>query len=158
LHHSNGCIAVTLGGYSASNFEGSANHPGITLGYRLTVGEKVLVYISDTEPFGEAAVTRHLSKPPNLDYLTRNADLLIYDAQYTPQEYVHRHGLGHSSYLDALQLAQQARAKHLVLFHHDPNHTDADIDNIIFRCRSWQKQQQVSFICDAAAEDNTIVL
>ena len=66
---------------------GMLNHPGCTLGYRLTANGKVLAYTTDNEPFGEAAASRHLVKPSRHTSLVRDADLLIQDAQYTPEEY-----------------------------------------------------------------------
>src|SRR5262244_2656792 len=59
---------------------GVLNHPGCTLGYRLTAKGKVLAYTTDNEPFGEAAASRHLVKPSRHTSLVRDADLLIQDA------------------------------------------------------------------------------
>lgn len=135
------------------------NHPGRALGYRLSAEGKVLVYTTDNEPFGNSPASHHLVAPPNHLALARNADLLIQDAQYTPEEYApHRVGWGHSTYLDALHLAQEANAKRLVLFHHDPSHNDAEIDYILAQCRLWIKQHQLPFACMAAAEGMQITL
>jgi ribonuclease BN (tRNA processing enzyme) len=138
---------------------GLVNHPGCALGYRLMAEGKVLVYTTDNEPFGEALASRHLVQPSHHLHLARDADLLIQDAQYTPEEYKpHRIGWGHSTYLDALSIAEQAHVKRLVLFHHDPSHTDADIDHIVTQCRAWIKHHQLSFTCVAAAEGIQITL
>jgi ribonuclease BN (tRNA processing enzyme) len=88
-----------------------------------------------------------------------DADLLIQDAQYTPEEYApSRIGWGHSTYLDALQIAQQARVKRLVLFHHDPGHSDTDIDHIVAQCQAQIVQQGLNMECLGAAEGAVLVL
>ena len=135
------------------------NHPGCTLGYRLTADGKVLAYTTDNEPFGDAAASQHLAKPARHVSLARDADLLIQDAQYTPEEYApHRVGWGHSTYLDALQIAQQAHVKRLVLFHHDPSHSDAEVDAIVARCQAQIVQQGLDIECLAAAEGSVLIL
>jgi ribonuclease BN (tRNA processing enzyme) len=138
---------------------GMLNHPGCTLGYRLTANGHVLAYTTDNEPFGAAAASRHLVKPPRHMPLVHDADLLIQDAQYTPEEYTpSRIGWGHSTYLDALQIAQQAHAKRLVLFHHDPSHSDTDIDHIVTQCQAQIAQQGLNIECLGAAEGAVLVL
>jgi phosphoribosyl 1,2-cyclic phosphodiesterase len=137
---------------------GVLNHPGRSLGYRLVADSKVLVYATDNEPYGETAESRHLIQPPSLPYLARQADLLIQDAQYTPEEYPYHLGWGHSTYLDALQLAQHARVQQLALYHHDPGHNDAAIDHILTACHSWMAHQRAMFTCLAAAEGLQIIL
>jgi phosphoribosyl 1,2-cyclic phosphodiesterase len=137
---------------------GRLNHPGHTLGYRLIVGDKVIVYTTDNEPFGDEEMARHLQQPSDILHLAQHADLLIQDAQYTPKEYPQRLGWGHSTYLDALRLAQQARVKRLVLYHHDPSHTDADIDSIMAHCRTKMQSQNATFTCLVAAEGLCITL
>jgi ribonuclease BN (tRNA processing enzyme) len=91
--------------------------------------------------------------------LARDADLLIQDAQYTPEEYDPHHvGWGHSTYLDALHVAQQANTKRLVLFHHDPSHTDAEVDRIVAQCRAEIARRSLSIECLGAAEGHVLVL
>lgn len=94
------------------------NHPGGGYGYRLSCPEEISIsYISDTEHIqGE--------DDQNVLKLMHNADLVIYDAMYTEEEFIHKKGWGHSTWNEGLRLAQKAGAKKLALFHHDPNHTD----------------------------------
>ena len=66
---------------------------------------------------------------------TRNADLLIHDAQYTPEELKDKKGWGHSSWEQAIEVAVQAGVKKLALFHHDPEHNDAFLLNIERECQ-----------------------
>lgn len=135
------------------------NHPGYTLGYRLTANGTVVAYTTDNEPFGDAAASRHLVYPGSHIALVQQADLLIQDAQYTPAEYLPaRLGWGHSTYLDALHIAQQAQVKRLALFHHDPSHTDADIDQILADCQARIVRQQLAFACFGAAEGAALQL
>ena len=128
------------------------NHPGRSLGYRLSAEGHVLVYATDNEPFGTALATQHLAEPPHLLHLMQHADLLIHDAQYTPEEYPQYLGWGHSTYVHALQIAYKAKAKQLVLYHHDPSHSDAVIDCIIAKSQAWIKRRRLSLTCLAAAE------
>jgi ribonuclease BN (tRNA processing enzyme) len=93
------------------------NHPGGAYGYRITEGDKTLVYCTDVEHGDEI--------DKNVVALSRNADLLIHDAQYTPDELKERKGWGHSSWEQAAEVAERAAVKKLALFHHDPEHSDA---------------------------------
>jgi len=143
------------------------NHPGFTVGYRLEYKGKTLVYISDNEPFDREAANRmtNFEKVVLDKYATvkgdpnqrvfdfaRDADILIHDCTYTPEEYVDKVGWGHSHYLFTLKVAAEANVKHLVLFHHDPNHTDQKIDDIFEKCKKEIKTKSFSFKCTAARE------
>ena len=75
------------------------------------------MYATDTEHF--ACVD------PTLKKLASGADILIYDAQYTPEEYPQKVGWGHSTWAAGIELARAAAVPQLVLFHHDPGRTDA---------------------------------
>ncbi len=99
------------------------NHPGGCLGYRFQVGDCSLVYATDTE---------HLSQDPDpaVLELAKDADILIYDSTYTPKEYEHRHGWGHSTWKQAIVNAVEARVKHLILFHHDHDRDDDQMDEV----------------------------
>src|SRR2546428_13442273 len=61
----------------------------------------------------------------------QDANLLVHDAQYSREEYKTHAGFGHSTYEEALSLAEQAGAQQLAFFHHDPAHSDTDIDALI---------------------------
>jgi phosphoribosyl 1,2-cyclic phosphodiesterase len=95
------------------------NHPDPVYGFRLDHGGQSIVYATDTEHF--ACVD------PTLKKLAAGADILIYDAQYTPEEYPTKVGWGHSTWLAGAELARAAGVPQLVLFHHDPNRTDAQL-------------------------------
>jgi len=92
------------------------NHPGGVFAYRVEHEGTSLVYATDTEHY--ACVD------PALKALAEGADVLIYDAQYTPEEYQSKVGWGHSTYVAGAEVAKSAGVKQLVLYHHDPQRTD----------------------------------
>jgi ribonuclease BN (tRNA processing enzyme) len=65
----------------------------------------------------------------------QNADVLIYDAQYTPEEYVSKRDWGHSTWMEAIRTAREAKVKKLVLFHHDPGHDDVFMEKLVEQAR-----------------------
>ena len=95
------------------------NHPDPVYGYRLDFAGASIVYATDTEHF--ACVD------PNLARLCAGADVLIYDAQYTPEEYPGKVGWGHSTWEAAVALATTAGVRQLVLYHHDPRRSDDQV-------------------------------
>src|SRR5688572_1180761 len=104
------------------------NHPDPVYGFRLEHGGHSIVYATDTEHF--ACVD------PTLKQLAAGADILIYDSQYTPAEYPAKVGWGHSTWLAGAELARAAGVPQLVLFHHDPNRTDAQLAAIEAEART----------------------
>jgi phosphoribosyl 1,2-cyclic phosphodiesterase len=105
-------------------------HPDPTVGFRIEAGGRSIAYLPDHEP---ALGGREL--PRRADWisgyaLAHGVDLLIHDAQYTDSEYGERVGWGHSAMSQTLAFAGLAHVKHLVPFHHDPSHTDQDLDRI----------------------------
>ncbi len=104
------------------------NHPQSAIGYRIERNGACFVYASDLEHGHEK-----LDKVVR-EYAT-NADILIYDAQYTPEEYKAHVGWGHSTWLEGSNVARDAKANQLVLFHHDPAHSDQMFFNIVQEAR-----------------------
>jgi phosphoribosyl 1,2-cyclic phosphodiesterase len=113
---------LTLGG--ASVRVKRLNHPGGVMGYRVDFEGRSVVYATDTE---------HYACPdPHLVELARGADVLVYDAMYTEDEYAGRKGMskvgwGHSTPDAGCAVADAAGVDRLVLFHHDPSRTDAQV-------------------------------
>jgi phosphoribosyl 1,2-cyclic phosphodiesterase len=95
------------------------NHPDPVYGFRLEHGGHAIVYATDTEHFS--------CVDPTLEKLAAGADILVYDAQYTPAEYPTKVGWGHSTWAAGTELARAAGVRQLVLFHHDPARTDAQL-------------------------------
>jgi ribonuclease BN (tRNA processing enzyme) len=88
-----------------------------------------LVYATDNEP-GDRRGDR------NVRLLAEGADVLIYDAQYTPEEMKAHRNWGHSNWKEGVRVAKECKVKKLVLFHHDPDRSDREIDRILRRARS----------------------
>ena len=99
------------------------HHPGGATGYRIEYGGRAVTYVTDVEMNGGPI-------DPALLGLSKDAGLVIMDATYTDEELSSRLGWGHSSWRQALRLADAANAEKLCLFHHDPDHDDAVMDKI----------------------------
>jgi phosphoribosyl 1,2-cyclic phosphodiesterase len=106
----------------------SVTHRGPTLGYRITDGDNSVAYIPDHEPALGADLSE-LDREWISGYdLAQGADLLIHDGQYTDDEYPEHVGWGHSRITDTLTFARRVDAERLLLFHHDPMHSDDFLD------------------------------
>jgi len=103
------------------------NHPGEAVGYRVSWNGHAAAYITDTEHY-----TERLDE--NVLWLSRDADVMIYDSTYTNDEYYSetssKVGWGHSTWQEAVKVAKAANVKKLVIFHHDPLHSDEFMDGI----------------------------
>ena len=104
-------------------------HPEGANGYRISTPKASVVYATDHEHGIDAADERLLEA-------ARGADILIYDAQFTPEEYPSHAGWGHGTWLEAVKMAARAKVGQLVLFHHDPGHDDSMMDEILLQARS----------------------
>jgi phosphoribosyl 1,2-cyclic phosphodiesterase len=104
------------------------HHPQGCHGYRIQHGSSSVVFASDFE-HGDAQCDQTLIRA------AEGADVLIFDAQYTPEEYERRRGWGHSTWLEATRVARQAGVKRLFLFHHDPAHDDEAMRGILAEAR-----------------------
>jgi phosphoribosyl 1,2-cyclic phosphodiesterase len=114
------------------------NHPQGCLGFRMETSAGILVYATDNEP-GDPVFDGAVRK------LAEGANLLIYDAQYLPEEYeARKRGWGHSHWREAVKIAQESGVKDLVLFHHDPDHSDACLDRVAREARELYSQLQVA--------------
>ena len=105
---------------------------GRTFGYRVSDGVSTIAYLSDHGPIGLGAGPDGDGEyhPAALE-LAHEVDLLIHDAQYTRDEFPARAHFGHSTIDYAIELGERAQAAKVVLFHHDPSRTDAEIDAIV---------------------------
>jgi phosphoribosyl 1,2-cyclic phosphodiesterase len=109
-------------------------HPGPTLGFRIDTGSSTVVYLPDHEP----ALAGFAGRPAEWisgGMLSLGADLLLHDAQYFEDEYGERIGWGHSSVDAAVAFARTVDARQLVLFHHEPNHSDRTLEELEDRAR-----------------------
>lgn len=117
-------------------------HPGGSMGFRVETGDKAVVFATDSEldqvlldpalPKKDPEALREL--PDELVSAVKGADLLIADAQYTDSEYVQKVGWGHPRATTVVDLAVQAQVRQLALTHHDPMHSDRDVDLMVLEC------------------------
>ncbi|MDI6853796.1 MAG: MBL fold metallo-hydrolase [Deltaproteobacteria bacterium] len=123
------------------------NHPQGCLGFRLREGNHTLVFITDNElGHDEGRRFRDFVR------FAQDCHLLIHDAQYLPEEMPEHRGWGHSTYEEAVRLAVEAKAKRLVLTHHDPGRSDAEVKLILQAARKLVSGKRGSPKIDAARE------
>ena len=112
------------------------SHPGPTLGFRIQCGSKTVTYLPDHEPvIGKSHLFLEDEWVSGFQ-LADHSNLLIHDSQYSREEYMNKVGWGHSSLEIAAEFCSRTKAKRLVLFHHDPAHTDDE------RTRMFEKFMQ----------------
>ena len=140
------------------------NHTTATVAYRMTAGGVSIAYVTDHEPFWWEPSTlrrphrfRHPGEERHVAFV-EGADVLIHDAQYADTEYSAKRGWGHSTVEYAVDLAVRAGVKRLVLFHHDPTHSDAWIRRQLGRARRRAAAQKSSLEILAAAEGDEMSL
>lgn len=131
------------------------NHPGGGVAYRINENGASCAYVTDNE-----------LQPPNkpitnydkwVSYL-HGVDLLIHDAQYTENDMPHKHGWGHSLISQVRQLATDAEVGTLVMFHHDPDRSDSELDEIQIENENYLKSQRAPTRSICAAEGMRISL
>lgn len=143
------------------------NHPWIALAYRIDLHGQSLVYASDTAPFTDILFEHEfIAEPPApgdplepakartlsamrdaLVHLCQGADLLIYDTQFTPEEYRQKPHWGHSTPDDALAIAREAGVKTLALYHHAPQRTDDQQDAIFAQYQQAVAGEDLELVC-----------
>jgi phosphoribosyl 1,2-cyclic phosphodiesterase len=131
-------------------------HPGPTVGFRVQHRQAVFTYIPDHE----FALGCHINKVKNVQWLSgselaKGADLLVHDAQYTPEEYNAKQGWGHSSMEDTIHFAKLNDVKRLLLSHHDPMHSDEQLRSMENQLKE-KYQSTIDF--DMAVEGSVIEL
>jgi CheY-like chemotaxis protein len=126
------------------------NHPAMTLGYRVEADGVAVVYLVDHEPFSDD-LWRAGAEPGHIESILHegdrrhakfmaDADLVIHDAQYTPEEYGPKKGWGHSTYDYVVQIAAAAGVRRVALTHHDPSHDDHFVAEIERKARTLAMQ------------------
>jgi phosphoribosyl 1,2-cyclic phosphodiesterase len=131
------------------------NHPGGGCAYRIEEDGTSCAYITDNElePPGKVATTYD-----EWVAFCRDVDVLIHDAQYLPNDLPHKHGWGHSLVSQVRQLAVDAEVGCLVMFHHDPDRSDAEIDFIQQENEHFFRGRRAPAISLCAAEGMVIRL
>jgi ribonuclease BN (tRNA processing enzyme) len=140
---------------SATIRAASVAHRGPTLGYRIEDAGSSLAYIPDHEPALGADLDALEEDWISGFELARDASLLIHDGQYTDAEYPDHVGWGHSATSHALSFARRTGAERTVLFHHDPLHSDDQLDALGAEAREkWVELGGDAGAVDLAAERN----
>jgi phosphoribosyl 1,2-cyclic phosphodiesterase len=121
------------------------NHPQGASGYRMESGGAVIVHACDHE-HGDPVLDKTIRE------YAEGADVLVYDAQFTPEEYPSKKGWGHSTWMEGIQVARDAGVKQLVLAHHDPSHTDEFMRGVLEAARQHFDQVII------AREGSSVVL
>jgi phosphoribosyl 1,2-cyclic phosphodiesterase len=144
------------------------NHPGMTLGYRVSFGGKSFVYATDNEPYRHTL--EHLGErgEEGRDFGRRldsefvrfiaGADLYIGEAQYTDAEYPKRIGWGHSSISATVNVALEAQVRALAFFHHDPLHDDDAVAAMARTALELVRDRGSTMQCFAAREGEVLEL
>jgi phosphoribosyl 1,2-cyclic phosphodiesterase len=132
------------------------NHPGLTTGYRFETSGGTVVYMPDNEPAKWIRGERMID-PKQIEFV-RNADILIADSQYGPNEYEQHLGWGHGCVDDVVELACRAEVRRLFLFHHDPDHDDLHVASLVDRARKSAKERNARLRIDGAREGEEILL
>jgi phosphoribosyl 1,2-cyclic phosphodiesterase len=118
------------------------SHPGATLGYRVEGNGSALAYIPDHEPALGVELGRLTSDWVSGFPIAAGASVLLHDAQYTEDEYPTRVGWGHSSIADMVSFAMVAKVQRLFMFHHDPLHSDGQLEAMLLRSRELWGQDR----------------
>lgn len=148
-----------------------ANHPGICVGYRIFTDDGSIAFFPDNEPHSSS---HHSGRPRPADSDTtrafadaqeqqtadflRGADVLVLDSQYDSEEYKSHVGWGHGCVDYAVALALRAEVRKLVLFHHDPDHDDRKLDEMLAFARQLVAQARSTLIVEAAQEGMVLEL
>lgn len=145
------------------------NHPGVCVGYRLYTKAGSIAYFPDNELFGRLREesARELTAQ-EIDFARKQdeklrefilgADVVISDAQYDSNEYPAHIGWGHSCADDVVGMALKSNVKQLFLFHHDPDHTDAHIAQMLAAARKQVHDADGSLRVEAAREGMEVIL
>jgi len=136
-----GSAGVQIGSLSVRPVQ--LNHPGGAFGYRINSPAGSLIYVCDHE-HGAPEIDEGIYRE------AANADVLVYDAHFTPAEYVKCKGWGHSTWYEGAQLARRANVGKLLLFHHSPSRTDQQVQEILREARQ-------EFAGTEAAHENRII-
>lgn len=133
-------------------------HPGFTHGYRIESGGASIGYFPDNELVGgHYPLDQRQTYAELVDFLG-GVDLLIHDAMFTETEYSLHQGWGHSTFTQAVELAQNAGAGKLLLFHHAPERTDAELTRILEGLRDDIARRGSTLEVGVAAEGEELLV
>jgi phosphoribosyl 1,2-cyclic phosphodiesterase/ActR/RegA family two-component response regulator len=147
--------SFSLGAFEVRTFR--AHHPGVCYGYRLSTGGCSMAYFPDSETrlsagLGQDGKLKQDGAPNSFIEFLRGVDVLVLDSQYDREEYTRFAGWGHGCVDDAVEVAIAAGVRKLFLFHHDPDHDDARIDQMLNHARSLSATRASHLEINAASE------
>ena len=156
-------VEISEGEFEIDDFRICAfrlRHPGTTLGYRLvpTAGGRQVAYVTDNELGAGGSYEVPPDWRERLVEFVAGADTLIHDAMYPEQIIQARAGWGHSTPRQAVDLAREARCRRLILFHHEPEHSDDALDRLLADTRQYAVGVAPRLEIEAAAEGMTFPL
>jgi ribonuclease BN (tRNA processing enzyme) len=131
-------------------------HPGPTVGFRIETASSSFAYIPDHEPALAGAIAGRPKEWISGAAIAEGVDVLLHDAQYFEDEYEQRIGWGHSSVADAVAFSHAVGVRRLVLFHHEPLHSDGSLDRLQAHARSLAESNGID--PELAREGMTIEL
>ena len=134
------------------------SHPGYCLGYRLTVRNHSVCYITDNELYLPSDKRYNPRYVEQLVRFVQGADVLVTDTTYRDHEYPSKVDWGHSCVSQVAELAARAEVKRLHLFHHDIDQTDEAIDLKLQEAREALERLDSKVECYAPAEGSTVIL
>lgn len=132
-------------------------HPMNTYGFRVQNAGATIAYVPDNELVGGTYDMPHGWYESFREFIS-GVDVLIHDAMFTDEEYRRFAGWGHSTFRDAVRLAEDAGVRKLLLFHHAPERTDAELDEIVERLQNDLARRNSELQLAVAAEGEDILL
>ncbi len=156
IHEGDVCSGT---GYEVTAMD--VQHPGGALAYRFREpgqSGRSFVYVSDNELQPHARYDTPAGWRAKLVEFARAATVLVHDTTYTTEEYPSHRGWGHSTYQDGVELALEAGVETLVLFHHEPRRSDAQLDAQVAACRALVQERGATLHVMAAAEGLTLTV
>ncbi len=133
-------------------------HPAHTYGYRIDAGGASVAYLPDNELVGSSYDVDGPSWYPGLVHFLKGVDVLFHDAMFTEAEYPAVEGWGHSTFNQAVRLAEEAEVGRLFLFHHAPDRSDDELLRILERLRSDGERRGSALSIASAAEGEEILV
>ena len=142
----------------------TTHHSGLAFSFKIKTPRQTIGYVTDNEMFrgyhGEiSGISAEIAEPyQDLIHFYQGMDLFIHEAQYFPDQYVHKVGWGHSSLRNTVALIQRVNPARWCVTHHDPVHTDSDLDRLQALAKDLLKANRISCEVEWLPDGHTISL
>lgn len=133
FHHMEEGVEYSLGNHLKVTSK-AVRHPGGNFSYKFVEGDKTFIFCSDAE--------FNIDEMENIESYVeffRDADVLVFDTQYTFEESLNKIDWGHSSASIATDISLKAGVKKLIMFHHDPAYDDEKLDTVYLRALNYKQ-------------------